>query len=482
MSVIPQAFPRRLFLNSAAIFGGEAVARCATLLMAIMIARCFGPVALGEYGYALAFASVLLLVPDFGTHLFAIRELSIDPERLQDIFWNVHWLKLFLTGAVILFVILSGTWLISDVESRLLFYLLAGKVLLQTYSQASMAVFKAFERMHFVALQQSVNSLVVVGWVGAALLFKAGLWVVVSALIAGQAAEACLGWQFIRANFSPGRPACVERTLLWAIIVSSFPIGITTMLQALNLRIDVLVLGRYVSNQVLGQFQAVAWFPVGIFLLTSLLMTILFPRLSRLLRSGSVHSSAFLRGLLKNGLLAATLASLILWFCAPSLLVWIFGEALAPSAPTLRLLAPMLPLVFLNTVLFYVFIAAQRRGVYMGTLGLGVMLGLALSPFLSARYGVVGCAVADVVREFTMCSVYLYFLIRESYARVAGWGVLKVFLPATLFVGMGAIVTASPGESGQWPAVWILLVLAGTLTTLGFPRRIEWQLLADETL
>jgi O-antigen/teichoic acid export membrane protein len=482
MSVIPQAFPRRLFLNSAAIFGGEAVARCATLVMAVIIARRFGPVALGEYGYALAFASVLLLVPDFGTHLFAVRELSTDPERLPAIFWNIHWLKLFLTGAAALLVILSGAWLIPDLGSRLLFYLLTGRVLLQTYSQASMAIFKAFEQMHFVAMQQSINSLVVVVWAGVALAFKADLWVVIAALIAGQAAETCLGWHFIRRNFPPGHLARWERTLLRVIIVSSFPIGITAMLQALNLRIDVLVLGRYVSSLELGQFQAVAWFPVGIFLVTSLVMTVLFPKLSRLMRKDSMHSGAYLTGLLKNGLLATTLGSIVMWFCAPALLVWIFGEALSPAAPTLRLLAPLLPLVFMNTMLFYVFIAAHRRGVYMGTLGLGVTLGLSLSFILTAHYGVVGCVLAGVVREFTMCSFYLYFLIQGNHARVAGWGVLKVFLPATFFVVLGILVTTSTGRGIQWPAAWILLVLVGTLVTLGFPRRNEWQLLTDDSL
>jgi O-antigen/teichoic acid export membrane protein len=482
MSFIPQAFPRRLFVNSAAIFGGEALARCATLVMAVIIARRFGPVALGEYGYALAFASILLLVPDFGTHLFAVRELSTCPEQLPAVFWSIHWLKLFLTGAVALLVVLSGARLIPDLGTRLLFYLLTGRILLQTYSQASMAIFKAFERMHFVAIQQSINSLVVVIWAGAALVFKADLWVVVAALIAGQAAETCLGWQFIRTNFSPGRPAGWDGRLLSAIVASSFPIGITAMLQAVNLRIDVLVLGRFASKLALGQFQAVAWFPVGIFLVTSLVMTVLFPKLSRLMRRDSVQTGVYLRGLLKNGLLAATLGSIVLWFCAPALLVWIFGETLSPSAPTLRLLVPMLPLVFMNTLLFYIFIAAHRRGVYMGTLGLGVALGLSLSLILTAHYGVLGCVLAGVVREFTMCCFYLYFLVQGNHAHSAEWDVLKVFLPATLFVMLGILVTGAPEHGGEWSEAWLLLVLVGTLVKLDFPRRVEWQLLMDDSL
>ncbi|HKT12963.1 MAG TPA: oligosaccharide flippase family protein [Terriglobia bacterium] len=482
MSAILQVFPRRLFLNTAAIFGGEAVARCATLLMAIIIARRFGPIALGEYGYALALASVLLLIPDFGTHLFAVRELSTCPGELPAIFWNVHWLKVLITGLLVVFIVLGGRRLIPDPGRCLLFYLLAARVLFQTYSQASMAVFKAFERMHFVAFQQSINSCVVVGWAAAALALHANLLTIVAALIAGQAAETFLGWHFIRAKFSPGRLARWDCAHLLTIAISSFPIGITAMFQALDLRLDVLVLGHYVSNQILGQFQAAAWFPVGIFLVTSLLMTVLFPRLSRLFQGGSTQGSAYVMGLLKNGLLAATLGALVLWIGAPALVVWIFGEALAPAAPTLRLLAPMAPLVFLNTVLFYVFIAARRRRVYMGALGLGVALGLGLSLFLTPHFGVRGCALADVVREFAMCTFYLYFLVKENHARVAGLDVLKILVPATLLVTLGDVAASSPAYSGQWSGAWILLVLMGTLVTLGLPRRNEWQLLTDDGL
>lgn len=482
MSAIPQAFPRRLFLNTAAIFGGEAVVRSATLVMAVIVARRFGPVALGEYGYALAFASILLLIPDFGMHLFAVRELSTCPGELPAIFWNVHWLKLLITGLLVVFIVLGSRWLIPDPGRCLLFYLLAARVLLQTYSQASMAVFKAFERMHFVAYQQGINSIVVVGWAAVAMELHANLWTIVAALIAGQAAETFLGWQFIRTKFPPGRLAKWDRKQLSMIAIASFPIGITAMLQALNLRLDVLVLGRYVSNQILGQFQAAAWFPVGIFLATSLLMTVLFPRLSRLFRRGSVQGSAYVMGLLKNGLLAATLGALVLWIGAPTLMVWIFGEALAPAAPTLRLLAPMAPLVFLNTVLFYVFIAAGHRRVYLGALGLGVALGLGLSLFLTPHFGVRGCALADVVREFTMCSFYLYFLVKKKLARVAGLDVVKVLIPATLLVALGDLATSSPAYSSQWSGAWILLVLIGTLFTLGLPRRNEWQLITDDGL
>src|SRR5262249_20176309 len=108
-----RAFPRRLIVNGASIFAGEASARLATFLMAAVIARRFGSVALGEYGYALAITSVLLVIPDLGLHLFTVRELSVDKTQLGDLFWNVHWLKFILTGTVIVFALFLGQFIVA---------------------------------------------------------------------------------------------------------------------------------------------------------------------------------------------------------------------------------------------------------------------------------------------------------------------------------------------------------------------------------
>ena len=140
-------FKRRLFVNSASVFGGEAIARLSTALMALAVARFHGLEALGNYGYALDLASVLLIVPDFGLHLFAVRELSASPDRMPEVFWNVLWLKLGLTGIVVTLAISLGEWGIANRERRVLLYILVMRILLQSFSQAAMAVFRAIERM-----------------------------------------------------------------------------------------------------------------------------------------------------------------------------------------------------------------------------------------------------------------------------------------------------------------------------------------------
>lgn len=466
--------------NGLALFVGETFARLATFLMALIVARRFGPVALGQYGYAVSVASVLLLVPDLGLHLLTTRELATDPSRLRRMFWSLHWLKLLLVSGVAGFTLLIAPRALQDEGRLLLLYILLARALLQTFSQAYMAIFRAFERMHYIAFQQLVNAVVTVACAGVALAFQKSLSTVVACLLVGGAIEACLGWHLVRRKFNPGKLYGWDTAFLREMLAAAVPIGVTAVLLALNLRLDVLTLGIFASNLELGHFQAAAWFLVGIFLCASLLMSGLFPKLSRLLKSPSEKGSAYVESLLKHGTLAVALSSFTVWLGAPHLLAWIFGPALAGATGSLRILASAFPFMFINTVLFYVFVAARRRAVYLGALGFSVGLGSLLGILLAQRYGATGAAVADVIREFSVASFYLICLQRERVAPTAGRALLKVSVLAGCLALLAGLSSLPLWHRLEWPAAGTLMLALGTLIFVGFPSRRELVLLVDE--
>ncbi len=482
MAVLTRPLPRRLMVNSGSIFAGEAMTRVATFVMAVVVARSFGAVALGQYGFAVAVASVLLLIPDMGLQMFLVRELAAEPQRFKPIFWGVHWLKLPLLASVLTFVVIFGGVAIRDEGRRLLLYVLVAKVALQTFSQAYMAVFKAFERMQFVAIQQFANAFMVVVWAGVALATHASLRVVVFALVAGQALETWIGWRIARNVFSPGAPLPWDGAYLRAMISASAPIGITAILQALNLRLDILALSPYVSNRELGNFQAAAWFPVGAFLFVSLLMTPVFPKLARLLRSPSPRGTAYVESLLKSGLFLMALASFAVGVLAPHLLAWFFGKELVPAVSTLRILAAALPFIFINTTMFYVFVAAQRRVAYMTALILGVSVGAVLNLTLAASYGPTGSAVADLLREFFVSIIYLCFLREGDFAQFAARALLKVLSFTVVTTALAFLITPLARMRIAWPGASIVALIAGAFVFMGAPRLPELRVLADDDL
>jgi O-antigen/teichoic acid export membrane protein len=468
-------------VNGLALFGGEAMSRSATFLVAVIIAHRFGPIALGQYAFALAVASVLLIIPDFGLNLLATRDLVVEPDRLRRTFWGLHWIKLFLVCGAAGATVLFGQLIVQDRVRRGLLYVLVARALLQSFSQIYMAIFKAFERMHYIALQQLVGAALAVACASVALVLRANLFAVVGCLLVGQAAETWVGFRILFRRLEPREIYGWDTAFQRVMLVAAAPIGLTIALQALNLRLDVLSLGIFATNLNLGRFQAAAWFVIGTFLGVSLLMNVVFPKLSRLLEHNSERGRAYLESLLKNGSLLATLSSLVVWLAAPWILRWLYGPALSSSVDLLRILAPALPFVFLNTMLFYVFVAARRRAVYLGTLGWGVGIGILLSIGLAQRYGATGVAVADLIREFLMTCMFLWHLKREHLALELGRSLLRVCLGVIILAVAFMLVAKAIRPAVAWPASWELLMLGGTLIAVGLPNRRELFLLVDET-
>lgn len=478
MSGLTRAIHRRLLINGGSIFAGELAARMTTFFVAIAVARSFGPGALGQYGFAVAVTSVLLLVPDAGLHLFMVRELAARPERLRPVFWGAHWLKLPLLAFVVTFSVLFARLGIHDEGKRILLYVLLLKVALQTFSQASMAVFKAFERMHYIAVQQFVNALLTILWVGVALLVHSSLAILVMALVAGQALETFFGWAFVRKVCSPGGPCPYDACRPGPMLVAGLPIGIAAILQGVNLRLDILTLSPFVSSSVLGSYQAASWFPVASFIAASLIMTALFPALARLLSNPGKQADAYVQSVLKGGILLTTVASILAGLFAPDLLRIIFGSRLVLATPSLRILFVSLPFIFVNVAMFYVFVGAHKQSAYLAALLLGVIGGGALSIILSKRYGPNGTAIACVLREFFVSSLYLGFLNSENLAKS-----VKAILRILGGCGAGLMVLAFLlANSATAGVIWSIALIAAISIVMRGQRLQGTALLADDSL
>ncbi|HLY59165.1 MAG TPA: flippase [Terriglobia bacterium] len=475
-------FKNRVFINTIAIYTGEGLCRITTFVVALLVARRFSAEAFGQYGYAVALASVFVLLPDMGLHLMVTRDVAGDHNSLPRTFWNLFWLKTALVGIVALGGLIFGALALNDHGRRALFYILAIRALVQTFSLASTSFFKAMERMQFIALMQLANVTVTVLGLVVCVFLKAGLYTTVSTLLAGQVVELLLGWRFMVRHFNPGPIRKWKSGQISTMLITAIPVGLAAILQAFGVRLDVFILGVFSSNRELGQFQAAALLIVVSFLATSLLMTALFPKLARLLRHPTLAGTAFLESVLKHGIMLATSASIVVWIAAPGLVPWVFGQSFLPAAQFLRILAPVIPFVFVNTCMLYIFLAADRRGEYLATLALTTAIGALLLLVLAPRMGGSGAALADLLREVLASAIYLYLLHAESRVPSLGPAFLKI-VPGAAIAALAAFLWLSAkGNSEVWAVIWSTAMLGGIFLFAGTPRREQLVLLAKEDL
>lgn len=477
MPIVLQTEQRRTAVNAVSIFSAEAVSRLTTFVMAMVIARRFGPQALGEYAYALAWVGILLVLPDMGSHLLTTRELAARPERLPVALWRLMFLKAGLLAGVIVMTALLAEFAIHDEGRRLLFLILAARMILHSVSLGCAAVFKAFERMHYIAITQMANGFVCFAVLAVCLLLRTSLTAMVGVLVVGQACETWVAWSILFRRFNPGAIPKWDWKPLAGLFTMAAPVGVVILFQTIGLRLDILILGIFAPNRELGRLQAAAWFITLSFLLATLLMTVLFPKLARLGSVAAAERVRYVESLLKHGTLFAAGLAGVAWLAAPYLIAAFFGRRFGSATSLLHILAPAIPFVFINAVLFYVFVAADRRKTYLAALSFSLVCGLIAAYVSAAHWGASGVAWADVAREVMECALLLFCLNRVSLIPNLGPAFFKAAVSGVSFTAI-ALVAGGIHTGEVCVAVWLFATGAGTLIFAGLPRWRQIVLLA----
>ncbi len=469
---------RRTLINAASVFVGEFLIRLVNFFVPILIARVYDSSALGKYSFGLACAVLAALVPDFGLHLLTTREVASRPETLSTYFWNVQCVKLVLIVATATLVfVAAGLW-VADAETRHIVWILTLRLLLQSLSQFFMAVIKAFERMHDLAMLQAVNfSLVALG-LGFGFYRNWPLVALLCVFLPGVLCEVVLGGLLVSKRFGHhlgfSWPSWRQ---MRSISVLAFPIGLSVILITLNLRLDVIVLSWLRSASDVGLFSAANMLSTGFFLLASLIIAVVFPRMSRLASRSPEDFRDYVQVLLKFCLFFLIPVSTAIFFGADLIILLVYGHH-GGAAPVLKILAFAVPMIFLNAIFFYAFVARGRNSSYLWVMATGVGTNLFVSPVLTWLFSFEGTALANLLREACLLLLFIELSLNEqsllasAKVLIQSAGILAahtVFGLGLLRLGLGAV---------QVLIVVVAVYLVVTFALKGFPKKRELLLLA----
>jgi O-antigen/teichoic acid export membrane protein len=246
-----------------------------------------------------------------------------------------------------------------------------------------------------------------------------------------------------------GRPPLPRADDVRTLVRDAVPFGLNGLFGAIYLSVDVVMLAWIHDEAEVGVYRAatviIALFPV----IAETFSNAVYPRMARHLGRPDAARDELrfaTRVLLAISVPAAVGGVLV----AEPLLVFIGGAAYAPSAVPFCILAPLLPLRFLNNGFGMTMTALDRqdertRGVF-GAAVFNVALNLLILP----RYGAVGAAATTLATEVLLLT-WTTWRVRALLGPLGLAPVLaRVLAPAAV---MGAVVAVLP-------AVHVLAVIA----------------------
>lgn len=388
---------RRVARSFATLAGGEFVSRGLAFVVSVRLARVLGADGFGALGFATAVLTYLQLLPNLGLDLFGTREVGRDATRAGELVEAALALRLF--GALVAAVLLVPVALLLPVGDDVRIVVLLTGLSLVPYALTVRWLFLGLEQPTVPAVAATLGQSIVLAGVFTVVRERGDLLRVPLLQAAGELITATVLLLVARRRVGRFRPRF--RLATWrAILGQSLPIALADIMRAIVFSFDVVLIGLWLRQAVLGQYVAAYRLVLLVVALGGFYYTALLPALSRAVQEAGPASAAPLVRLAARValLLTAPVAVGGIVLAAP-LLTTLYGADYAAAAPVFRLLVPSVAIIIVAGSCRNALIAGGRQQTDVRIVAAGAAVNVVLNLALIPLWGLIGAALATLAAD-----------------------------------------------------------------------------------
>ncbi len=434
---------KRLRNNLLSLSAADVVAKALGAVLYIILARYLGPEQFGIYSLAVSFGLIFGLLANLGLDPLIIKDVARDPTLSESYFSHAVLLKL--AGGTLSFLLLVVVTLVLGYESevRTTIIIFASLFFIMPLNAAQGAIFKAHQKMGYVALMNALRPFV-------------NLILVLVAIALGFGVQAIAGIHILRAFilflffyfFVLKRYFChfslpENGSLFLPMLKSASPFVFIGVLFIVNAKVSILIISKIVGVEAVGWYSAANELVVMLFVIPTMLSTVLFPDFSKSYGQGDTTH------LIKTGNFVIKMLNFIgvpsgmgLFLLAPQIIELIYGQNYQESVIVLRILSFNMCFFFSRSVLGWLLTAIEQVKILMKinmvALGLNVFLNLLLVPFWGYPAAAIGTLISILFAYAALC----WFLTRQLKEIV----IIKTFIKPILACLVMTIVLLQCGQ------------------------------------
>ncbi len=378
------------------------------------LTRVLGMDKYGLVSYAAVIISYFQMVTDYGFNLSATKDISVnrnDDKKVSEIFSSVMTIKIGLL--VVCFALMSliveifGKLRVYDTVYFLTFLGVIGNVLFPVW------FYQGIEKMKYITYFNFVSRLAATGLVFIIIktendFMKLVLLNSVISVIMG-VVSLCVVLKVYKVKYvRPGLNALKENIKEgWYIFISSFSINI-------YISSNVLILGIFGNNTVVGYYTVVEKLITAVRSLVGIVFQTTYPYICRLADEALEKLKRFYRKVFVP-LYACLFLGCLLVFVLSDIIVYIIAGNQVQSAIVMKILSFVPLIVALNIPAYQTLVAYGQKKSYTSVLLSGSVLNILLNLVLAHKFLYYGTAVSVLITEvYITVGLYLIVEIRHK--------------------------------------------------------------------
>lgn len=364
----------------------------------VYVARRLGDAGFGIYAFALSFASIFIILSDFGLHTTLAKEIVKDKARTSLYTGNVIILKMALIGLSLLLMWITSFVLNYSLEKTGLLFLMAIFVLCTSVLDFYNAIYRAYESMQYESVIMLLDRLSIAGCGILILYFSQNLLHFLWGIVLANLAWAIVGGMLIVRLY--GRPVFqIDFRLIKNFLRYAAPVGLMIICTTLYLKADTVILERIQGDAVVGWYNVPHRLIEILFSFATFFSAAIFPSFINAFRDSESSLSTLYANSVRFVAIIGLPGALGVTLWGDEIIRIVFGPQYTESAIALKLLIWAGVMGCVNIVTRYLLIAVDLQRLNGWLLGLCAIMNILLNCLLIPIFSYKGACLALFITE-----------------------------------------------------------------------------------
>ncbi|MFH1188375.1 MAG: flippase [bacterium] len=421
---------KKIAKNTAWLFGGQITGRLIRAAIIIYAARVLGAASWGAFSYALSVAAFLTIFADTGINGLLVREGNKNPHMRDQYLATAFFIKLVLVSLLGITALILSPFLSTLPETKQLFPIVLLVFVFDSFRDFVLAIARSLERMEIEGIVIILTNVAIAGLGCAALLVQRTSISLAYAYAIGTGIGLIAAIIPLRKYFK-NLFANFKLSLISHIFASAWTFGLVSIMGAVMIDTDIIMLGWMVPETAVGLYAASQKLVQLIYITPALITTAFFPQIAkRAAESKELFRSLFEQALKIIFLLAfpLTIGGIL---AGRHIITFLYGQAYTGGGMTFIILAATFITVFPGTLITNALFVFSEQKKLFSYVVLGVIGNIVFNILFIKALGIEGAALS------TLCN--------QLAINIYAWYKLRTIVPFTIFRNLKKIIASSVG-------------------------------------
>ena len=394
--------------NTASLLTTDVLNKATTFVVYALVARYTDTRAFGQLSLGLLLLYTFQVFACVGLPTLITRDLALNRNQTAKYFTHASFVVTCTALLSSLLMILLAWGLRFPLDTLVILAIFALALLPHALASVTESVFRAWERMHYIAYANVPTNLGKIVCAYALLRLGYGVVAIASMLVTCRVVIVLVEWAMLVVAIERPKAGLDLQCAKDLLSRGSTFLGIDGLIAILN-SLDVILISKLCGETEVGLYSAACQLLVPAQMFFQSVVSSVFPMMCRKVRSNPSHLKTFVQWLIELLLMVGLPMSVALFFLAgPSLLLLYGNKDFSGAASIVGVLVVAQVFQTLITVLGHALWAAWREGTTLRITAINLLVNLVLGLVLIHCFGVIGAAVASLATR--MVNAFQHYL------------------------------------------------------------------------